>query len=230
MTAAAVSIVIPVLDEAPVIAVLLGQLRERLPRAELIVVDGGSADASAELARPLCDHLLHSPAGRARQMNAGAMAARGEYLFFLHADCLPGIDWPALERYLAGFPAWGFCRVRLEGEEWRFRLIGACMNWRSRATAVATGDQMLFLRRDLWQSVGGYADLPLMEDVDLCKRLRRLAPPLVIREPVRISSRRWRRRGTLRTVFEMWALRLAWVCGVPAGRLWQVYYGRHPGG
>ena len=141
------SFVIPVLDEADHIAGLLATLRRQFPLAQLIVVDGGSSDDTVQLASPLADHVLHSAPGRALQMNQGAQAATGEYLFFLHADSLPGVDADALAGYLAAAPAWGFCRVRLSGEEWYFRLISSFINWRSRLTRVATTSRSGMRRR-----------------------------------------------------------------------------------
>jgi rSAM/selenodomain-associated transferase 2 len=222
----AASIIIPVLDEADRIAQLLRALRGRYPDMELLVVDGGSGDGTARIAEPLCDRLLTCDAGRARQMNKGAMAARGDYLLFLHADSLPTIDAPTLEQALSAAPVWGFCPVRLSGDERVFALISWFMNQRSRLTSVATGDQMLFVSRATFRRLGGFDDVPLMEDVALCKRLRRHASPCILPAPVVTSSRRWRERGVLRTVLHMWALRIAYVCGVPPQYLHRSYYGR----
>ncbi len=218
--------VIPVLNEQDRVGSLLQQLRERYPEAELVVVDGGSEDLTVATALPLCTHLLIGERGRAAQMNLGGMACGADYLCFLHADSLPGVSAARLHSYLDKAPQWGFCRVRLSGRRPVFRIIEWFMNLRSRLTAVATGDQMLFLRRSVFERSGGFDNIPLMEDVAYSKRLRRLGPPLVIREPVLSSSRRWEQRGVLRTVLSMWGLRLAYVVGVSPGRLWQYYYGR----
>lgn len=220
-----VSFVIPVLNEAAVLPDLLQSLRRAFPHAELVVVDGGSADDSAALAQALCDRLLHSLPGRARQMNVGAGAARGDYLLFLHADSLPRFAEDALQQVLAERPGWGFCRLQLSGGDWRFRVIGRMINWRSRLTRVATGDQMLFVARDLFRASGGFDEIPLMEDVAYSKRLRRLMPPRILHQAITTSSRRWRDRGVLRTVLHMWLLRLAFVCGVSPERLHRSYYG-----
>lgn len=219
------SFVIPVLNEAQRIVALLRDLRERYPDLELLVVDGGSSDDSATLAAPYCDRLLRCDPGRARQMNAGAQAASGDYLLFLHADTVPTICASALENALAQQPTWGFCPVRLSGDEAVFRVISWFMNQRSRLSSVATGDQMLFVERQTFHATGGYADLPLMEDIALCKRLRRMARPHILPAPVLTSSRRWRDHGVLRTVLHMWALRLAYACGVSPVRLHRSYYG-----
>jgi rSAM/selenodomain-associated transferase 2 len=219
------SFIIPTLNEAERIAALLTRLREQFPGGELVVVDGGSADATISQAEPRCDQLLLAAPGRARQMNAGMAAASGKYLFFLHADSQLSINAQSLESYLQSSPRWGFCRVRLSGDEWIYRLISACINWRSRITRVATGDQMLFFQRDFLRDQGGFDDIPLMEDVAVSKRLRRLATPLIISEPVVTSSRRWREAGVLKTIITMWLLRLAFFLGVSPRRLWQHYYG-----
>ena len=221
-----VSFVIPVLNESGRIASLLDHLTARFPDAQLVVVDGGSSDDTVAQAMPRCSQLLLSNPGRALQMNLGAEVASGDYLLFLHADSHPEFDGPALQRELSDSPAWGFCPIRLRGAGWSLRLIGYCMNLRSRLTRVATGDQMLFLRRELFEESGGFDAIPLMEDGAFCKRLRRLAPPHIVSQPVTTSSRRWRERGVWRTVLQMWWLRLAYVVGVSPRRLWQHYYGR----
>lgn len=222
---AAVSFVIPVLNEEQRIGCLLRHLRQHFPHSETIVVDGGSNDATVARAMPLCTRLLLGERGRAQQMNLGGRAANGDYLCFLHADSCPGGGAASLSRELAGDPLWGFCRVRLGGRARVFRLIEWFMNLRSRATSVATGDQMLYLRRDLFEQTGGFDPIPLMEDVAYCKRLRRLAPPHIIPEAVLTSSRRWEQRGVVRTVLTMWSLRLAYCAGVSPARLWRYYYG-----
>lgn len=197
----------------------------RFPNAELLVVDGGSSDNTCELARPLCDTLLESAPGRARQMNVGSRQASGQYLFFLHADSVPQLDEARLQLYLVAKPSWGFCRLRLEGDEIAFRTISYFINLRSRLTRVATGDQMLFIEKEFLQRAGGFDEIPLMEDVALSKRLRQMASPQWITQPVITSSRRWREAGVLRTVLHMWCLRLAYFIGVSPEHLWQSYYG-----
>jgi rSAM/selenodomain-associated transferase 2 len=222
---ARVSFIIPVLNEAAAVAPLLLRLRETYPGAELIVVDGGSTDNTAELAAPLCDELLACEVGRAKQMNRGAAAARGDYYLFLHADSTPSVTDSQLQEVLADRPAWGFCKVRLAGSEAVFSLISCFMNLRSTVTRVSTGDQMQFVRADVFAGCDGYHDIPLMEDISLSKSLRKLASPRIISQVVLTSSRRWRERGVVRTVLTMWGLRLAYFLGVSPQRLWRVYYG-----
>ena len=219
------SFVLPVLDEADTIESQLLYLREHYPAAEVVVVDGGSSDGTPDLAAPLCDLVVAGERGRGVQMQQGAGAARGEYLFFLHADSRPSATAAQLLAYLGQHPAWGFCCVRLSGQRRSLRMVEWAMNHRSRLTSVATGDQMLFVRADLYRRSGGFAAIPLMEDVEYCKRLRRLAPPLVIAQPVVTSSRRWESGGVGATVLQMWLVRLAWFLGIAPQRLYRHYYG-----
>lgn len=220
-----VSFVIPVLNEQASVAGLLRDLRLRYPHCELIVVDGGSADNTVAIALPLCDQLLVGERGRARQMNLGGQVASSPYIFFLHADSCPGVSAAALDACLSQLPPWGFCRVRLNGVHPFFRIIEWFMNQRSRLTAVATGDQMIFVQKAVFEHSGGFDVIPLMEDVAYSKRLRRLSRPAIISEPVVTSSRRWEEGGVIRTVVRMWLLRLAYFLGVAPDKLWRHYYG-----
>ncbi len=221
-----IAFVIPVLNEQERIGALLRHLRTHFPRSELIVVDGGSDDATVARAMPLCNRLLLGETGRAAQMNLGANGTDADYLCFLHADSLPTVSPVRFEEYLADQPAWGFCRVKLSGRHRVFRLIAWFMNQRSALTRVATGDQMLFVRRQVFERTGGFDRIPLMEDVAYSKRLRRLGAPVVVREPVQSSSRRWEEHGVFATVLLMWSLRLAYWAGVSPQRLWRLYHAR----
>jgi len=200
------SIIIPTLNEADVIGALLGDLAAlRAAGHELILVDGGSRDATRTLAEPLVDRLLAAPRGRAAQMNAGAQAATGELLWFLHADSrVPAATAEALlaaARSVARpVVRWGRCDVRLSGRHPLLRVIERAMNLRSCLSGIATGDQGLFVTRADFTAVGGFPDIPLMEDIALSRRLRRLARPLCLRTALITSSRRWESRGILRTV------------------------------
>jgi rSAM/selenodomain-associated transferase 2 len=219
----ALTLVIPVLDEAGQIQNTLAVLQPWRAWAQIIVVDGGSTDATVALALPLCDKVCRAAPGRAGQMNAGAVPAKGEYLFFLHADTAVGIDIKSLLLQLQAQPQWGFFRVRLSGRSGALRVIECFMNLRSRLTRVATGDQLLFVRRERFEAMGGFADIPLMEDVEICKRLRRQCAPLVIDTAVTTSSRRWESRGIVATVLTMWRLRLAYWLGADVTKLARSY-------
>lgn len=219
------SFVIPVLNEAERIGELLAVLAGDFPDAQRIVVDGGSSDDTVAAAFPGATQLLLGEAGRAAQMNLGARAASGDYLLFLHADSRPRFAAEAMNRLLAVQPEWGFFPLRLDGSRPVYRLLERAISLRSRYSSIGTGDQMLFLRRDLFLACGGFASIPLMEDVELCKRLRRRSAPLVPELAVLTSSRRWEQRGVLATVLQMWGLRLAYALGVAPDRLRRIYYG-----
>ncbi len=223
------SIVIPVRNEAAMIEPALQALQPyREAGCELIVVDGNSDDDTLARARGLADRCLASAAGRALQMNAGAHAARGQTLLFLHADTLlpadPTLLVTELRRMQRDGLRWGFGRVELAPTSLSLRIIAAFMRGRAWLTRVATGDQLLFVERELFMHSGGYALLPLMEDVELCKSLRRYGAPHRAALPVVTSARRWQRDGVIATVLLMWSLRLQYWLGVDAGVLARRYY------
>jgi rSAM/selenodomain-associated transferase 2 len=220
------SIVIPVLNEEPRITSALRALAPLRDQGhEVLVCDGGSTDATLARCAGLADAVLHSPPGRARQMNAGAAAARGEVLLFLHADTtLPGDAPAAIARALAQGAVWGRFDVHIEGRARMLPVIAAFMNRRSRWTGIATGDQAMFVRREVFDSVGGFLDQPLMEDIELSRRLCRLGhPPACLRQRVRTSGRRWDERGAWRTILLMWRLRWRYWRGTPAETLARMY-------
>ncbi len=223
---ARVSIVVPALDEAEGIERTLRPLQALRARgAEVIVVDGGSRDATRALAAPLADRVLEAPRGRAAQMNAGAAAGHGEILLFLHADTLlPEGALGAIESALAdAHRAWGRFDVRIEGASPLLALVAAAMNLRSRATGIATGDQAIFARRAAFEAAGGFPAIALMEDVALSTALKRISRPACLRERVATSGRRWERHGVLRTVVLMWRLRLSYALGADPSRLARRY-------
>jgi rSAM/selenodomain-associated transferase 2 len=215
------SVIIPALNEAGCIRELLRQLQAlRAQGHEVIVVDGGSCDETVALAQPLVDQLLPAPAGRALQMNIGAQAARGRVLWFVHADTrVPETAAQVIIESVAHAAGWGRFDVRLSGDRLLLRLVERMMNWRSRITGIATGDQGIFLTRELFERVGGFAAMPLMEDIDLSRRLKREQRPLCLRHTLTSSSRRWEQKGIVRTIALMWVLRLAYFLGVPPARL-----------
>lgn len=226
----ALDIVVPVLDESPNLAACLGALQPLRRRgARVVVVDGGSADDSLAIARDLADLAFVAPQGRARQMNAGAAACAGDVLLFLHADTRLPHDADALvRRALQGERRWGRFDVAIDSPRTVMRIVEALMNLRSRWTGIATGDQALFVRRDLFEQVGGYPDQPLMEDVALSTRLKRHGPPACLRERVTTSARRWERHGPWRTIVLMWRLRAAYFLGADPSTLARRYGYRPP--
>jgi rSAM/selenodomain-associated transferase 2 len=220
------TIVIPVLDEAAVIAVTLDALAPLRQRGtEIIVADGGSRDGTPRLARPRCDHVVATPRGRAAQMNAGAAIATGGTLLFLHADTrLPAHADRLIDDGISRKGrSWGRFDVRIEGRHRLLPLVARGMNLRSRLTGIATGDQAIFVTREAFTAAGGFPDQPLMEDIALCKRLKRFGRPYCIAEPAVTSGRRWERHGVLSTVLLHWELRLAYCLGTDATTLARRY-------
>ena len=220
------SVVVPALEEAAGIASTLSALQPlRAEGHEVVVVDGGSRDATLALARPLADRTLFAPAGRAVQMNAGARAASGDALLFLHADSLaPANAASAIGRALAGGARWGRFDVTIAGRPRILRVVAAMMNVRSRVTGSATGDQGIFVERLLFDMAGGFAEIPLMEDIALSKSLKRFGGrPACLRDRITTSGRRWEARGPWRTIVTMWRLRLAYALGVDPARLAREY-------
>lgn len=204
------TVIVPVWREASTIVSTLAALQFLRERGhELLVVDGGSDDGTAYLAKPLCDRVVQSRKGRAHQMNAGAAIASGNVLLFLHADTLlPTRALDHLENFAQSPFAWGRFDVRLSGSRRLFRVISWFINHRSRLTGIATGDQAMFVRRGAFRRIGGFPPYPLMEDVELSKRLKRFSRPWCISDPVITDSRRWENHGAWKTIFLMWQLRL----------------------
>lgn len=221
-----ISIIMPVLNEAEVLGASLAALKPlRRAGSEVIVVDGGSTDGSTALAEKFADRLISSPAGRARQMNAGAAVATGDILMFLHADTLlpPSADILVRSGLTISGRHWGRFDVRLSGKSPLLRMVERAMNRRSQFTGIATGDQAIFVRRALFETVGGFPDLALMEDIALSARLKRHGPPICLKSRVETSSRRWEKGGIVRTILLMWGLRLAFALGVSPARLAKFY-------
>src|SRR4051812_36944607 len=219
-------IIVPVLEEASGIVAALEALSPvRDAGATVVVVDGGSSDATRALAAPLADRVIAAPRGRALQMNAGAHATEAQILVFLHADTtLPANALDAISAGLARTGRhWGRFDATIAGADPLLALVALAMNARSRITGVATGDQAIFVRRDAFEAVGGFPEIPLMEDVALSKRLLRRTRPLALEERVVPSARRWERHGTLRTIFLMARLRLAYALGADPRRLARRY-------
>ncbi len=222
-----ISIIVPVLNEARGIEAFLAHLQAWRARGhEVVLVDGGSTDHTVALAGPQVDQLLSAPAGRASQMNLGAAASRGQLLLFLHADTLlPSAALPCLQQFARdSLHAWGRFDVRFSGTQPLLRVVAALMNWRSRVSGIATGDQAMFVTRTLFNTVGGYPLQPLMEDIALSARLRRECAPHCLRLSVITSSRRWETQGILRTIGQMWWLRWRYFMGADPALLAAQYH------
>ena len=224
-----ISIVMPVLNEAPAIVAALTALQPlRRSGVEVVIADGGSRDDTVALARPLCDRVVCTARGRALQMNAGAAAAAGDVLIFLHADTrLPDGACTLIDEALRTRRQWGRFDVRIDGRHPLLRIVGLMMNLRSRLTGIATGDQAIFCTRALFDRLGGFAPIALMEDVDFSRRASRLGAPACLAAHVVTSGRRWERHGVLRTVLLMWRLRLRYFLGADPADLARDYRPHH---
>jgi rSAM/selenodomain-associated transferase 2 len=226
LRAGKLSIIVPVLNEAENIGMILAALAPLRARgAEVIVVDGGSRDATVAQAAKLADRVLTAQKGRASQMNAGAAQAGGDVLLFLHADTLlpEQADHLILHGLHQTGSRWGRFDVAISGQAAMLKVISNMINWRSRTFGIATGDQAIFITRALFDTIGAFPALPLMEDVEICKRLRPYGEPLCLHERVHTSGRRWETRGVWPTIFLMWRLRFYYWIGVSAESIAKAY-------
>jgi len=220
------AVIVPMLNEERAIATTLRALRIGAPVAEIIVADGGSNDDSVAIARTLADTVITAPRGRARQMNAGAAAARGDVLAFVHADTLVPTDFAGQIAAALDDPAivGGRFDVRLNAASPSYRLLSTLINWRSRVMRSATGDQAIFVRREVFERLGGYPDIKICEDVALVRRLRRAGRLACLRARVTTSARRWQSRGLIRTVLTMWTIKSLFLLGVSPAWLKRHYF------
>ncbi|GAB4510301.1 MAG: TIGR04283 family arsenosugar biosynthesis glycosyltransferase [Sulfuricaulis sp.] len=237
LPALTVAVILPILNEAAHLDETLSALLELHNFDEVIVVDGGSTDTSVEIVCKFMSSgepdshavpiLIQSPCGRARQMQMGAQATEADVLLFLHADSTlpPGAADDIRDAINEGH-SWGRFDVRLSGRHILFRAVERLMNWRSRLTGVATGDQAIFVQRDVYRMLGGYAPLALMEDIEFSTRLKWVGKPAYLSGPVIASSRRWEENGIVRTILLMWTLRFLCWLGVSPDRLARWYYRR----
>lgn len=218
---ATITVIIPVLNEAPRIEELLTYLTD----IDVIVVDGGSTDDTLALLAGCNVKVIQSSKGRARQMNAGAVEATGDLLIFLHADTRLPAGWQNdLQDFSDSKKVWGRFDIQF-GEKWLiFSVIALMMNWRSRLTGICTGDQAFFIQRSTFDKLNGFADVPLMEDLEMSRRLRRESWPYCQSSKVTTSARRWRTQGVMRTILRMWWYRLQYFFGVSPERLVKSYY------
>jgi rSAM/selenodomain-associated transferase 2 len=218
------SIIIPVLNEEKTIAPTLEHLKPLMPD-EIIVVDGGSTDRTREIVSSLNATLLPSPPERSRQMNHGAKAATGDILLFLHADTLlPASALPEIRSALEDLQyIGGRFDVSLDHKGVVFKLIGSLISLRSRLTRVATGDQAIFVRRRIFEEMGGFPDIPIMEDIAFSRALKKKGRIACLRSRVLTSARRWEQEGVWRTILKMWLLRFLFLMGISPVRLKQFY-------
>jgi len=224
-----ISVIIPTLDEEKALAQTLAHA-SGLGLGEIVVADGGSTDGTIRVAEGFCANapemrVVTAPKGRARQMNEGAKASRGEILLFLHADTRLPHNAARLIRETMADPSMvgGRFDVRLDPLSTWGSVISLFMNWRSRLSGIATGDQAIFVRRRMFEQLGGFSDIPIMEDIDFSARLRRAGPTAALHEPVTTSFRRWEQQGPLRTILLMWVLRFLYWIGVSPSRLSRWY-------
>jgi len=212
-----ISIIIPTLNEEESIQQTLAPLQSlRNTGHEIILSDGGSRDHTITIAQPLVDHVVVSPAGRATQMNNGANKATGDILWFLHADSIapPSADTTIINCFTNRTKVWGRFDIKLSGSKPIYRLIEYMINLRSRITGIATGDQGIFMLRYAFDQIGGFTEIPLMEDIAMSQRLNRIKPPICLKLRLVTSSRRWEQNGVIKTILLMWWLRLAFYFGV----------------
>lgn len=234
-----ISIIIPLLNEADNVANLITSLSQILfdeeskpisnkSDIEIIMVDGGSRDTTVSLLKKFTSgQIILSEACRAKQMNEGAKRATGDVLIFLHADTLLPRKVIALlqNNFWESNKAWGRFDVRINGKHGMFWVIAYMMNVRSKLSGICTGDQTIFVRKKVFESLSGYAPVPLMEDIEISQRLKKISAPYCIKEKVITSSRRWEHHGIIRTIVTMWQLRLLYFMGISPKRLHQKYYG-----
>jgi len=219
------SVIVPMLNEAGAIAATLRAIRHGAPDAEIVVVDGGSIDTSVAVAKPLCDYVFVTRRGRAVQMNSGARASHGDVLAFVHADTIvPATFGGDIVSALSDIAVvGGRFDVRLDASALPYRVIGAMISLRSRISRTGTGDQAIFVRRDVFDRLGGFPALELCEDLEFSRRLKRAGRVACLRSRVTTSARRWNRDGVVRTVVRMWLIRAMYLLGVPPARLKRMY-------
>lgn len=218
------SIIVPILNEIELLPDLLAHLQQWQRKGyEVLLVDGGSSDGSAEVAEAIGFTVLSSPCGRARQMNAGAAKAKGSAFIFLHADTRLPEDADQKILHALGKRHWGRFDVQLSGDKCMLRVIAFLMNCRSRFTGIATGDQAIFTDRTTFTAIGGFPDQPLLEDIEISKRLKQQGRPACLRAQVISSGRRWVAHGIWPTIWLMWCLRWAYWRGESVERLASMY-------
>ena len=218
------SIIIPTLNEEKTIQSCLLALQSLRNESEIIIVDGDSIDNTRILASPLADKVIISAKGRAKQMNNGARQAIGDVLIFLHADtCLPENALQLIQQEISRYGQWGRFDIQLSGNPFMLKVIAQMMNWRSRLTGIATGDQVIFVKRLVFEKAGQYPEINLMEDIALCTALKKISPPICLKNKVISSGRRWEHNGIYKTILLMWSLRLRYFFGADPQTLAYLY-------
>lgn len=219
------TIIIPTFNEEDKVQACLMRLQGlREQGFEVIVADGGSVDKTPQLVEGHCDQFISARKGRAAQMNAAALQAKGEMIFFLHVDTrLPEKFSELISSIEADTFCWGRFDVQLSGQHWSFRMIESMMNLRSRLSGIATGDQVIFMSKKLYHKVGGYPEIELMEDIAMSRRLKNIRSPLCMPQKVLTSSRRWERNGIISTIIKMWWLRFSYFIGIDPAKLARQY-------
>ncbi|MDT8309943.1 MAG: TIGR04283 family arsenosugar biosynthesis glycosyltransferase [Methylophaga sp.] len=220
-----IAIIVPVLNEAENLPALIAQFSKlSQPQDEVVIVDGGSTDETLEILADMNLQILSAHKGRASQMNAGALHSDADILVFLHADTqLPENALALIRKVVAEGAGWGRFNVIISGARPMLKVIALFMNWRSRLTGIATGDQVIFIQRELFNDLGGFPEQPLMEDIEISKRLKKISRPACLSEKVITSGRRWQKHGIWKTIILMWWLRFAYWRGVPATALTKYY-------
>lgn len=233
------TVIIPTFNESSNISSTVSAVLTRASRPpQVLVVDGGSSDATASLARAAGARVLCVPGGRAAQLNAGGAAAQGDTLFFLHADTRPPdafdvalretLRAPLPRRWWGGarvMPVAGAFRLKLDGDGWKMRAVEKVVGWRSRWLRLPYGDQGLFLSKDVFEKVGGFPDMPFMEDYAMVRKLGAVGSVVVSEKSVVSSARRWETLGVVKTSIINQCIVFGYHVGVPVPMLANWYRG-----